>query len=174
MVTEKQEKFVQGIASGKSQRTAYKAAYNCKNMKPATIDKRASELLKNNGEVTGRLNELRQKAIKDDEDTAISMQKLIIEQEKAILKADLGDLVKISGNESKDGLITIPKRSLKKFDTRAIQEMHYDRSGNLVVKLYDKQAAARLLMDVYGITAQESSDDNFEVQIADELKEYLN
>lgn len=57
MLTAKREKFVQELIKGKSQREAYKEAYNCKNMKDETIDKRASELF-SDGEVRGRYDEL--------------------------------------------------------------------------------------------------------------------
>ena len=57
-LTPKQEKFIQGIVSGKlSQRDAYKQAYNTSRMKDETIDKRASELF-NNREVKGRYKAL--------------------------------------------------------------------------------------------------------------------
>lgn len=46
-LTAKQEKFVQALISGKSQRVAYKEAYNATKMKDEVIDVRASELLKN-------------------------------------------------------------------------------------------------------------------------------
>ena len=46
-LTAKQEKFVQALISGKSQRVSYKEAYNAANMKDEVIDVRASELLKN-------------------------------------------------------------------------------------------------------------------------------
>ena len=46
-LTPKQEKFVQGIVSGKlSQREAYKQAYNATKMKDETIDAKASMLFK--------------------------------------------------------------------------------------------------------------------------------
>ena len=45
LLTQKQEKYVQGLVAGLSQREAYKRAYNAKNMKDTTIDARASKLL---------------------------------------------------------------------------------------------------------------------------------
>lgn len=57
MLTTKQEKFVQEIIKGKSQREAYKAAYNCKNMKDENIDSKASNLFAD-GKVRARYNEL--------------------------------------------------------------------------------------------------------------------
>ena len=56
-LTPKQEKFVQALIAGKSQREAYKEAYNAANMKDETIDKRASELF-SKGEIKGRYEEL--------------------------------------------------------------------------------------------------------------------
>ena len=56
-LTSKQEKFVQALVAGKSQRQAYKEAYNAAKMKDETIDTRACELLKNS-KVKARYNEL--------------------------------------------------------------------------------------------------------------------
>lgn len=55
MLTDKQEKFVQELIKGKSQREAYKIAYNTKKMTDKSIDVKASELF-NNGKVTVRYN----------------------------------------------------------------------------------------------------------------------
>jgi hypothetical protein len=55
-LTVKEEKFVQGLFAGMSQRDAYKGAYNTANMKDVTIDARACELAKK-GKVTVRLEE---------------------------------------------------------------------------------------------------------------------
>ena len=56
-LTGKQEKFVQALVAGKSQREAYKEAYNAAKMKDKTIDERASVLFKND-KVKTRYNEL--------------------------------------------------------------------------------------------------------------------
>lgn len=45
-LTPKQEKFVQGLITGLSQREAYKQSYNTKNMKDKTVDERACRLFK--------------------------------------------------------------------------------------------------------------------------------
>lgn len=57
-LTAKQEKFAQGVVSGMSQADAYRAAYNAGKMKPETVQKRASELMRN-GAVSGRVQELK-------------------------------------------------------------------------------------------------------------------
>lgn len=57
-LTIKQEKFVQGLFAGLSQREAYKQAYNAENMTDAVIDVRGCELAKNS-KVRVRLEELK-------------------------------------------------------------------------------------------------------------------
>jgi phage terminase small subunit len=57
-LTPKQEAFCQAICNGMNQSDAYRLAYNAANMKQETVNKRASELV-NNGEVKGRVQELR-------------------------------------------------------------------------------------------------------------------
>lgn len=66
MLTPKQEKYVQNLVKGMSQREAYKNSYNASNMKDTTIDKKASELFQKR-EIRGRYDEL----VKRLEDTAI-------------------------------------------------------------------------------------------------------
>ena len=62
MLTQKQEKFVQGILEGKSGSDAYRAAYSTKNMSDKTVRESASVLIKN-PKVTARLKELRDEAM---------------------------------------------------------------------------------------------------------------
>ena len=58
MLTAKQEKFVQGLVSGLSQRQAYYEAFpNSKKWKPETVDNKASKLFKES-EILARYNEL--------------------------------------------------------------------------------------------------------------------
>lgn len=61
-LTPKQEAFAQAVATGKTQADAYRAAFSASKMKPETIHKRASELMAN-GEVTGRVAELRKPVV---------------------------------------------------------------------------------------------------------------
>lgn len=60
MLTAKQEKFVQNLVKGMSQREAYKNSYDAKNMKDETIDKEAC-LLFNAPNITERYKELQNK-----------------------------------------------------------------------------------------------------------------
>lgn len=57
------EDYAQARAAGASQRIAYRKAYpRSENWKDATVDKRASELERNNGEILGRYQELKETA----------------------------------------------------------------------------------------------------------------
>lgn len=57
-LTSKQEAFCQSIADGKNQSDAYRAAYEASNMKPETVQSKAS-ILMTNGMVRARVNELK-------------------------------------------------------------------------------------------------------------------
>lgn len=76
-LTQKQEKFVQALISGKSQREAYKEAYNAANMKDSTVDSNACRLL-NNSKVAARYNELRA------EEEARQREKYSLDRDKAL------------------------------------------------------------------------------------------
>ena len=83
MLTAKQEKFVQNLIKGMSQREAYKNSYN-NNMTDKQIDEEACKLLKN-PKVNQRYNELIQKA----EDEAIMSA---IERKKWLTKVINGEI----------------------------------------------------------------------------------
>lgn len=57
MLTPKQEKFVQNLVKGMSQREAYKNSYNAKNMADDTIDNKACVLFRQE-KIRARYNEL--------------------------------------------------------------------------------------------------------------------
>lgn len=76
-LTLKQEKFVLALVEGKSQRQAYKEAYNTKNMKDETIDSRASKLFKEY-KISTRYQEL----IKELSDKALYTREEAIEDLK--------------------------------------------------------------------------------------------
>ena len=70
MLTTKQEKYVQNLVKGMSQRAAYKKAYNVKKMKDEYVDSKASTLFKQ-VKIKQRYEELVKKA----EDKAIMSAK---------------------------------------------------------------------------------------------------
>lgn len=76
MLTPKQERFIQNIVSGMTQRQAYKEAYNAENMKDESIDVEACKLF-NDTKVLQRyrelINQLDDKALM----TAVEKRKLL-------------------------------------------------------------------------------------------------
>ncbi|WP_051221255.1 terminase small subunit [Eremococcus coleocola] len=94
MLTAKQEKFVQGLVSGLSQRQAYINAYpTSKDWKHETVDSKASNLLKHD-KVLARYNELmdefKERALFTRED-AVNYAKWLLEQAKhSIIHIDDG------------------------------------------------------------------------------------
>lgn len=157
MLTKKQEKFVQELVKGKSQREAYKSAYNTANMKDSTIDKRASELLKD-GEITGRYEELIKKSVEKTEWEATEVRKEIIIQLMNILQADVKNYY--SFTHPKRGAAKAKLKDLTNVDTKAIQAITTDAKGNNHVKLYDKLNAIRELKEIFGLVEQVSDDKN--------------
>lgn len=92
MLTVKQEKFVQNILNGMTQRQAYKDAYNAENMKDETIDSEACILFKDQ-KVAERYQELLKEMEKVAVMSALEKRKLLKEM---ILndKNSMGDRLK--------------------------------------------------------------------------------
>ena len=96
-LTPKQERFIQNIVSGMSQREAYKDAYNAENMKDETIDVQASKLFNNNKVSIGYkelMEELKDNAIMTATERMIWLTEVVkgIQTEKEAVFTD-GDVV---------------------------------------------------------------------------------
>lgn len=92
MLTDRQEKYVQNLLKGMSQRQAYRDAYPKNRGSDETIDSRASTLLKTD-KVFKRYNELREKA----EDEAIMSA---IERKKWLTKVINGEVRENFGKDN--------------------------------------------------------------------------
>ena len=96
-LTPKQEKFIQNIVSGMSQREAYKNSYNAENMKDETIDAEACKIF-NDHKVSTRyrelMEELKDKAIMTAKERMIWLSEVVqgIQKEKEAVFTD-GDVV---------------------------------------------------------------------------------
>ena len=93
LLTQKQEKYVQGLVAGLSQRQAYIQAYSTKNMKDTTIDNNAYKLMQNN-EISTRYNELmeehKNKALWTREEAINELKWLYKQAIKSIKEQDEG------------------------------------------------------------------------------------
>lgn len=78
MLTPKQERFIQNIVSGMSQRQAYKDAYNAENMKDETIDNEAYKLFKS-PDISTRYQELINKLEEETLMTATEKRRMLKE-----------------------------------------------------------------------------------------------
>lgn len=83
-LTDKQEKYVQGLLIGLSQRQAYKEAYSTKNWKVENIDSKASTLLKNE-KVRARYDELHDKVAEMAEKECLFTVESVLRDLKDIL-----------------------------------------------------------------------------------------
>lgn len=167
MLTKKQEKFVQELVKGKSQREAYKAAYNAAKMKDETIDAAASRTFKKY-EVSARYNELMQKSVEKTEWEATEVRKEIIIQLMNILQADVKNYY--SFTHPRRGAAKAKLKDLTNVDTKAIQAITTDAKGNNHVKLYDKLNAIRELKEIFGLVEQVSdSGETITINVPKEL-----
>lgn len=93
-LTDKQEKFVQALILGKSQREAYKASFNCVRMKDEVIDVRACELFKTS-KVKVRFEALKGRLIKEAEDECICDAKDVLKELMKIAFSNGSDFAKV-------------------------------------------------------------------------------
>lgn len=105
MLTSKQEKYVQNLVKGMSQREAYKNAYK-NNMTDKQIDEEACKLLNQNPKVNQRYKELIEKADNEAIMTAIERKKWLTnvinnkEQEDIYFKGEDGIETKIGSKNA--------------------------------------------------------------------------
>ena len=145
MLTLKQEKFVEELIKGKSQRVAYRAAYNAKGLSDNGADVAACKLLKT-PKVKLRYEELRAKADEHSGNEAASMRAFIIAQLQDIASGAAKDEVK-----------------------------DYDSEGVLIksrtqLRQADRANALDKLSTLYGVDQQ--VDNSVQIQIGAEASEY--
>lgn len=163
-LTPKQEKFVQELIKGKSQREAYKSAYDVKKMSDGAVDREACLLLKS-PKVTQRFEELRGKAVKRTESKAIITREEIIKGIASIANDDISNYLDFRTEKTlvgydKDTKMAIvdyaPVVELKDsttIDTKNIKEISVGRNG-VKVKRYDRDTALYKLADLMGLDEQ--------------------
>ena len=161
-LTEKQEKFVQELVKGKSQREAYKEAYEKSRLwKDTAVDTQASILFKNS-KVLERYNELMDRLVKESEDECIVTAKEVLRELKRIGFADIKDYLSyktaktvvdrdpVTGEPVIDYQQIIDVLDSDQVDGRVIQEVSIKR-GTFTFKMYDKMAALDKLGKTLGM-----------------------
>jgi phage terminase small subunit len=94
-LTDKQEKFVEELIAGKSQREAYHIAYpKSVNWLDSAVDTKACILFKN-GKVQERYNAIHDRLIKEAEDECIVSAKDVLRELVNIIKTDSNEIVEL-------------------------------------------------------------------------------
>lgn len=119
-LTPKQEKFCLVYLETGNASEAYRQAYDAKSMKPETVNKRASELL-DNGDIAGRLSELRAPIIAKAQ---LTVEDLLAELEEARIAALTAETVQSSAAVG----ATMGKAKLLGLDKQVIDHTSSDGS----------------------------------------------
>lgn len=155
-LTLQQEKFIQELVSGKSQREAYRIAYpSSKKWKDNSVDINASRLF-NTPKVMLRYKEIQVRLKKEAEDEGIVSGKRVLKELAKIGFADIGNYLEYRPEKTivdydEDGKPIIGYQTIievlesKGVDTSAIQEVSITDKGTFKFKLYDKQRALELI-----------------------------
>lgn len=186
-LTLKQEKFVQELIKGKSQREAYKIAYNAKNMADKTIDVKACQLLKKDN-VRIRHNELKGKVVKRAEEKAIITAEEVLKGIADIAKDNIGNYLEYKtvktvvdyddeGEPIIDYRTVIDMKDSSNVDTKNISEVSISAKGTFSFKTYAKDKALYKLADLMGLDKptqdrQKLAEDRFEHEKDIDSKKY--
>lgn len=120
MLTEKQEKFCHKYIETGNASEAYRFAYDCSRMKDTTVNRKASELMRN-GKVTARLAELRAEWVSKSDIT----KERVLTELSAILNSKISDYVTLEG-----GFLKFKNFSeLTEDQIRAIEGVKYNKYG---------------------------------------------
>lgn len=159
-LTQKQEKFVQELIKGKSQREAYKFAYDAKKMSDNAIDREASLLLKS-PKVAQRFKEIRSKVIKRAENKAIIAAEEIIKEIVSIAKDDISNYLDfrtekvLAGYEDGEPVFEyrpiIEMKDSRKIDTKNVSEVSLGANGSFKFKTYCRDTALYKLAEILGV-----------------------
>ena len=187
MLTQKQEKFVQELLKGKSQREAYKAAYDAKNMSNAAIDVNACKLLKST-KVALRFKELREKVIKRTEEKAIITAEEIVREIASIAQDNISNYLafrteKVCVGKDADGVPISEYRTIvdlkdsKDIETKNVSEVSIAANGAFKFKMYCRDTALYKLAELIGVDAldkakQKLAEDRFNHEKDIDKKKY--
>lgn len=177
-LTINQERFIQELIKGKSQRQAFRAAYpRSKTWKDKTVDEAASRLF-NNSKVNTRYKRLKDKLIKRTEEEAIITAMEIIKEIVSIAKNDIGNYLSFrtekvivgydkEGNPITDYRTIIDMKDSKDIDTKNISEVGISSEGTFKFKMYRRDVALYKLVEMFGIdkikeAKQRLAEDRFE------------
>lgn len=156
-LTPKQEKFCLSYLNTGSASEAYRSAYNVGSMKPATINRKAKEVL-DNGKITARLKELTEKATT----IAVMTKQEALERLTLSARVTVGDIAEFTevvagqddkGRDVKETIWRIKDSSeLSPLALSAIKSVTATKSGPKL-EMHDPQSAIKQLSEMLGWNA---------------------
>ena len=152
-LTLKQEKFCQAIASGIEPSDAYRQVYNAAKMKANTVARTAYELTRK-PEIVARIKEIAAPAVEKAVEEAQISRERITKEMACRAFYDPADLIKIKKPED---IATLPEPA-----RRAICGWSYDKFGNFVLKLADKDRSLRNLGETLALFTVNNNNRNSE------------
>ena len=148
-LTDKQERFVQELIKGKSQREAYRAAYP-KSIKweDNSVDINASQLFSGT-KVKLRYNEIHDRLVKEAEDECIVDAKMVLKELANIAFANVTDYINVKKDTDGEGKTTSSidindTTKLEENKKAALAEISTTQTG-IKIKQHDKVKALELL-----------------------------
>lgn len=178
-LTINQEKYVQELLKGKTQRKAYWSAYpHSKKWKHSSVDSQACRLLKK-PKVKARFDELKAKLISLTEEKAIVTAEKILEEIAGIAFDDIGNYLEYKtvktvvdyDDETGEPIIgyqtVVELNDSKHVDTKNISEISIAPNGTLKTKMYERDKALYKLAEILGLdeiskARQKLAEDKFE------------
>ena len=146
-LTKQQEKFVQELIKGNSQRQAYRIAYPTSiKWADEIVDSKASELLNKNGKVLVRYNKLTERLKKEAEDECIVESKDVLRELKTIGFSKITDYAEICNNK----LFIYNTADISEEKISAISEIKETQNG-LQFKLHNKVTALENIARMLGM-----------------------
>lgn len=163
-LTPKQDKFIRALIEGKSQREAYKIAYNTARMSDVVIDVKASELLKL-GKVSVRYDELR--ARRDEK--AVITGREVLQGIADIARDDISNYLDFHGEVTQVGeddngnpifgyKTVVNLKDSRTISTKNVSEVSVSANGEFRFRLYRADTAFYKLADILGLSKQTLAD----------------
>ena len=143
-LTDKQERFVQELIKGKSQREAYRIAYPTSlKWSDKTVDETACRLF-NKPKVHARYDQLHDRLVKEAEDDCIVDAKMVLKELANIAFANVTDFVNVEVDERGSKVKINNTATLPDDKKAALAEIGTTQAG-IRIKQHDKVKALELL-----------------------------
>lgn len=175
-LVDKQEKFVQELIKGKSQREAYRTAYPSCKASDKTVDEMASKLF-NSHKVYTRFEELHNKVVARAEEQAVMSAVEVLKEIESIAKDDIKNYLDfrtekvLVGHEDGEPIFDyrtiVDLKDSRDINTKNVSEVSIGANGTFKFKMYSRDSALYKLAELQGADVlrkakQKLAEDRFE------------